>query len=109
MIDIMPEPRKSAAFVVLPEFVVKPDCIDAFLALAHDDASHSLADEPGCQQFDIVQMEGAPCHVLFYEVYNSRAAFDAHLRTPHLSRFREGFPALVIEERTVRFASRRHG
>ncbi len=105
----MSQPGKSAAFVVIPEFVVKPDCLDAFLALARDDACHSLADEPGCRQFDVVQMEGAPHHVLFYEVYDSRAAFDIHLQTPHLARFREGFPALVVEERPVRFARRHHG
>jgi quinol monooxygenase YgiN len=105
----MSHPGRSAAFVVIPEFVVKPDCIDAFLALAQEDASRSLADEPGCRQFDIVQMEGAPLHVLFYEVYDSRAAFDDHLKTSHLARFREGFPALVLEERPVRFANRRHG
>ena len=56
----MSQPGKPAAFVVIPEFVVKPDCIDAFLALAQDDASHSVADEAGCRQFDVVQMEGAP-------------------------------------------------
>jgi len=106
---VMSEPGKPTAFVVIPEFVVKPDCIDAFLALAQDDASHSLADEPGCQQFDVVQIEGAPHHILFYEVYDSRAAFDAHLQTPHLARFRESFPALVAEERPVRFAGRHHG
>jgi quinol monooxygenase YgiN len=105
----MSRPGKPAAFVVIAEFVVKPGCIDAFLALAQDDASHSVADEPGCRQFDVVQVEEAPLRVLFYEVYDSRAAFDAHLRTPHLARFREGFPALVLEERPVRFASRHHG
>ena len=105
----MSEPAKPAAFVVIPEFVVKPDCLDAFLALAQDDASHSLADEPGCRQFDVVQMDGVPHHVLFYEVYDSRAAFDAHLQTPHLARFREAFPALVVEERPVRFAYRHDG
>ncbi len=104
----MSQPEKPACFVVIPEFVVKPNCIDAFLALALDDASHSLADEPGCRQFDVVQLEGAPHHVLFYEVYDSRAAFEAHLQTPHLVRFQEGFPALA-EERSVRFASRHHG
>jgi quinol monooxygenase YgiN len=105
----MSQPRAQALFVVIPEFVVRPECIDAFLALAQDDARRSVADEPGCRQFDIVQIEGAPLHVLFYEVYDSRAAFDAHLQTPHLARFREGFPALVLEERPVRFASRYHG
>jgi quinol monooxygenase YgiN len=102
-------PGKPAAFVVIPEFVVKPDCIDAFLALAQDDASHSVADEPGCRQFDVVQMEEGPRHVLFYEVYDIRAAFEAHLQTPHLARFREGFSALVLEEHPIRFASRHHG
>ena len=105
----MSQPADPAAFVVIPEFVIKPDCIEAFLALAQDDASHSVADEPGCRQFDIVQMEGAPHQVLFYEVYDSRAAFEAHLRTPHLARFREGFSALVLEERPVRFAGLRPG
>jgi hypothetical protein len=56
----MSQSGKPAAFVVIPEFVVKPDRIDAFLALAQDDASHSVTDEPGCRQFDVVQMEGAP-------------------------------------------------
>ena len=83
--------------------------IDAFLALAQDDGSHSVADEPGCRQLDVVQMEEALLHVLFYEVYDSRAAFDTHLQTPHLARFREGFPALGLEERHIRFASRHHG
>ena len=105
----MPQRGKPAAFVVIPEFVVKPDCIGTFLALAREDANRSLADEPGCRQFDIAQTEEAPHHVLFHEVYGSRAAFEAHLRTPHLARFREGFPALVSEERPVRFASLRHG
>ncbi len=100
---------EPAAFVVIPEFVVRPGCIDAFAALAQEDASRSLADEPGCRRFEIVQMDGALLQALLYEVHESRAAFESHLRTPHLARFREGFPALVLEERPVRFASRRHG
>ncbi len=64
----------------------------------------SVADEPGCRQFDIVQLEATSNAVLFYEVYDNRAAFDAHLETPHLGRFRAGFPALIVAERPVRFA-----
>jgi quinol monooxygenase YgiN len=106
----MSQPGRPAAFVVIPEFVVKPDCIDAFLALVRDDAGRSVADEPGCRQFDVTQLEEAPPHVLSHEeVYDSRAAFGGRLQTPHLARFREGFPALVLEERPVRLASRHHG
>lgn len=98
----------SEPFVVIAEFRVKPGAMDAFLAAAQDDASHSLADEPGCRQFDVVRPEGEGDAVLFYEVYDSRAAFDAHLETPHLARFRDAFPALIVEERPVRFGARRH-
>ncbi|MFC7478449.1 putative quinol monooxygenase [Dankookia sp. GCM10030260] len=98
-----------SGFVVIAEFVVRPGCVDAFLALAQDDARHSVADEPGCRQFDVVVPETEPGHVVFYEVYDDRAAFDAHLETAHLARFRAGFPALIVEERPVRFAARHHG
>ncbi|SIR00072.1 Quinol monooxygenase YgiN [Rhizobium sp. RU33A] len=96
------------SFVVIAEFQVKPGMMTAFLDAARDDASHSLADEPGCRQFDVICPKGSDDTVVFYEVYDSRAAFDAHLETPHLARFREVFPSLIVEERPVRFADRLH-
>ncbi|TNC07693.1 antibiotic biosynthesis monooxygenase [Methylobacterium terricola] len=99
-------PSSSRPFVVIAEFRVKPGSLDAFLALAHDDARSSVADEPGCRAFDVAVSESDPQAVVFYEVYDDRAAFDAHLETPHLARFRDGFPALIAEERPVRFLAR---
>lgn len=93
-----------SCFVVLAEFQVKPGCLEAFLALAREDASHSVRDEPGCRRFDVTVLEGGQDRVLFYEIYDDRAAFDAHLTTPHLARFRAGFPALA-EQLPVRFAT----
>lgn len=93
-----------SGFVVLAEFQVKPGCLDAFLALAREDARQSLLTEPGCRRFDVAVAEGEDGYVIFYEVYDDRAAFDAHLGTPHLARFREGYPALA-EQLPVRFAS----
>lgn len=95
-------------FVVIAEFQVKPGMMPAFLKAALDDARHSVADESGCRQFDVIGPEEAEDRVVFYEVYDSRAAFDAHLDTPHLARFREVFPSLIVEERPVRFARRHH-
>jgi quinol monooxygenase YgiN len=46
--------------------------------------------------------------VVFYEVYDSRAVFEAHLETPHLARLRDAFPPLIVEEKPVRFAERLH-
>jgi len=96
------------AFAVIAEFRVKPDQLDAFLKAAQDDAQQSVKDEPGCRQFDVICPEGAIDTVVFYEVYDSRADFDAHLDTPHLERFRKTFPPLIVEERPVRFATRQY-
>jgi quinol monooxygenase YgiN len=46
------------AFVVIAEFRVRPEKLADFLEAARDDAAHSVADEPGCRQFDVVQPEG---------------------------------------------------
>ena len=100
--------KQQQAYVVIAEFRVKPGAMAAFLAAAEDDARHSVADEPGCRQFDVVRQDGEGDTVVFYEVYDDRAAFDAHLGTPHLARFREAFPPLVVEQRPVRFGKRTH-
>lgn len=99
---------KLEAFVVIAEFRIRPERLAEFLEAARDDAQHSLADEPGCRQFDVVQPEGEDDAVVFYEVYDSREAFDAHLQTPHLKRFQTAFPPLILEERPVRFLQRRY-
>jgi len=99
---------KSEAFVVIAEFEVKPDHLAAFLDLAMEDARLSVSNEPGCRQFDVVVPSNGAPSVVFYEVYEDRSAFDAHLQTPHLARFRAGFPALISAECPVRFARRLH-
>ena len=99
---------RTALFAVIAQFDVKPGKREAFLAIARDDALHSVADEPGCLQFDICTSDDDPDLVTFYEVYRSREAFDAHLETPHLDRFRQAFPALIEIERPVRFLSCDH-
>ncbi|OKH86898.1 putative quinol monooxygenase [Thalassospira sp. TSL5-1] len=93
------------SFVVLPEFVVEAENLDAFLKAARDDAEASMTNEKGCQQFDvIVDIETTPIRVMFYEVYDDRAAFDRHLQTPHLAHFRAALH--LVQEGPVRFFDR---
>lgn len=94
----------ARAFVVIAEFEVKSARMADFLALAHDDAHHSVTDERGCRQFEVVVFPDST-RVLFYEVYDDRAAFDRHLESVHLARFRAGFPACIERELPVRFGN----
>lgn len=93
------------SYVVLPSFAVSDENLDAFLAAARADAEQSVANEPGCLQFDVfIDREARPATVMFYEVYVDRAAFDAHLATPHLTAFRDSLH--LCEEGPVQFFDR---
>ena len=95
-------------FVIIAEFEVKPDKLEQFLDLARTDASHSVEREPGCRQFDVTLDREQPNRVVLYEIYDDEAAFDAHLKTPHLAAFRAGIESLIVS-RQVRRLTRVHG
>jgi quinol monooxygenase YgiN len=98
----------SRPFVVIAEFRVRPGALAAFLDLAHDDARSSVAHEPGCRAFDVAVSESDPLAVVFYEVYDDRAAFDTHLTMPHFQPFSEALERLNVQRIAVRFFTRQH-
>jgi quinol monooxygenase YgiN len=70
-----------------------------FIGHSLEDARHSMANEPGCQQFDVDVAAGGSPTAIFYEVYDDRAAFEAHLQTPHFFRWRDATQAWVTGSR----------
>ena len=88
--------------MAIAEFDVKAESLDDFTALAHRFARECLDSEPGCRQFDVVRLESTPRGVLFYEAYDDAAAFEAHVGSPHLARFKAAFPQLITGERPLR-------
>lgn len=86
-------------YAVAVTFKLKPDCCKAFLPLMQENARTSLAVEPGCQQFDICLDEVAET-VFLYEIYDDRAAFDAHLESAHFKSF-DGATKDMVAEKVV--------
>ena len=70
-------------------------------------ARNSLANEEGCQVFDVCRSEETPDEVFLYEVYNDRAAFEVHLASDHYRQFDNAVSELVAEKR-VNFFHRAH-
>ncbi|WP_423824085.1 putative quinol monooxygenase [Salinisphaera sp. SPP-AMP-43] len=90
-------------FIVIAEFQVKPDELDRFLELAHEDARQSLTHEADCHQFDVLAPIGQDNTVILHEAYTDRGAFDTHTRMPHYQPFKDGTTPLLAADPVVRF------
>jgi D-3-phosphoglycerate dehydrogenase / 2-oxoglutarate reductase len=98
----------SEGYVVLAEFQVKPDRLDEFLDVISRHAEISLAEEPGCLQFDVVRDGEDPRRVFLYEVYADEAAFQAHRGMPHMARTGEAIGPLIEDRRITTHNRVRH-
>jgi len=83
--------------VLLVDLEIAPGSMAGFLALAAEHARITLAEEPGCLVFDVVQEDAT--RVVLYEVYRDRAAVEAHAARPQLARFKEQTAAMVTGRR----------
>ena len=79
----------AGTHVVIAELELKPEQMEAFVALARAFAAECLAREPGCRQFQVVRLATSPHHVLFFETYDDEAAFKAPIRDKYE---KEGHP-----------------
>jgi quinol monooxygenase YgiN len=76
--------------------------VERFLPLAFANAAASRGGESGCRQFDVLVDPDRPERLLYYEVYDSAAAFEAHQQTAHFKHYVEhAVPMLAQRERTI--------
>ena len=73
-----------ARFVITVDFYLHAGTLEPFLILIKENARTSLAEEPGCDRFDVLIEKNSPNHIVLYEIYKDRAAFDFHLKSPHI-------------------------
>jgi quinol monooxygenase YgiN len=90
-----------SGYVVLVDFRLEVGKRAAFRELVDANARASVRDEPGCRRFDVVEPVGVKDGVLLYEIYDNRAAFEAHLRTEHFARFDAASAGLVVSKSVV--------
>jgi len=73
-------------YVVTVVFQPKPEHAKAFRDEMLANAKVSRETEPGCRQFDVC-VEADAGRVFLYELYDDRAAFEAHLASAHFKAF----------------------
>jgi (4S)-4-hydroxy-5-phosphonooxypentane-2,3-dione isomerase len=96
-------PSDVARFVVTVSFHIRPGRRADFLPLVRENAAATLAAEPGCLQFDVLQPEGSEDAVFLYEIYQDAAAFDAHLTQPHFLTFDQAVRDMVAGKFVSRY------
>lgn len=92
----------AGAHGVIAELALRPERLDAFVALASAFAAECLACEPGCRQFQVLRLASPPQGVLFFEAYDDAAAFEAHRASGHLARFQAAFQGWLTAEQPFR-------
>jgi quinol monooxygenase YgiN len=74
---------------IVVEFTPKPGCYDAFFAHISEHARATLAEEPGCERFDVMHAldESGAANgktVMLVEVYTDMDAVVAHRANPRM-------------------------
>jgi quinol monooxygenase YgiN len=95
-------------YVVIVDFRIKPERLAEFMPLMLENARASLETEPGCRVFDVCVDPKDKTSVFLYEVYDDRAAFDAHLAAAHFKRF-DSAVAPMVASKAVRLLERLTG
>lgn len=80
--------QTAKRFAITVVFDLVEGGYDEFHRLVCLNAARSVAEEPGCYRFDVLNPDaGSGRQILLYEIYADRAAFDHHLQTSHYAEF----------------------
>jgi (4S)-4-hydroxy-5-phosphonooxypentane-2,3-dione isomerase len=77
---------------------VKPDSVDAFIALTRVNSAASL-QEPGIARFDLIQQQDDPCRFILVEAYKTAEAPALHKQTAHYAAWRDGVADMMASPR----------
>ena len=81
--------------VIAVAFEAKPDKVEEFKALITEHARRSLAEEPGCRQFDVAQDPKDPKKFRLWEVYDDEKAIEFHRGTARMAENGKKIPELI--------------
>jgi (4S)-4-hydroxy-5-phosphonooxypentane-2,3-dione isomerase len=95
-------------YVVTVLFELNSDVKEQFLPFMVENARRSLAEETGCQVFDVCTDPNNHRAIFLYEVYDDRAAFETHLASQNFRSFDQA-TASMIATKKVRLFSRMNG
>ena len=73
-----------------------------YIARAGQHREAVLANEPGCQRFDVVVPDETEDMVMLYEIYTDEQAFKTHTETPYMKQYREDTAPMITQRKITR-------
>jgi (4S)-4-hydroxy-5-phosphonooxypentane-2,3-dione isomerase len=89
------------AYVIIVDFRINKGTKPEFRRLIDVNARDSCRKEPGCRRFDVLEFPDDADRILLYEIYDDRAAFDFHVKSPHFQLFNKATAPLVREKKVL--------
>ena len=87
--------------VRIAELEIDPAELAAYRVLLAEEIEASVEREPGVLMLHAVAERERPERIRILEVYASREAYEAHLKTPHFLKYKEGTADMVKALRLV--------
>ena len=91
-----PAPSKPQK-VRLSRIVVDSTQLASYKALLKEEIEASIRKEPGVLTLYAVFERKRPNHLTILEMYATEAAYQAHVKTPHFLKYKQGTLAMVQE------------
>ena len=76
----------------------------AFRRLVDENARTSVASEPGCRRFDVLEPAAEKDRIVLYEIYDDRNAFEAQLKTAHFAAFDAASAPLAVAKTVTTYS-----
>jgi quinol monooxygenase YgiN len=92
--EVVPNPEGLMVRIAVLE--IDPAQLDAYKAILREEQEASVRLEPGVLMLHSVQFANDPTQIRLLEVYASRAAYEAHIKSPHFVKYK------ISTERMVR-------
>lgn len=84
------EPMAADGIVRLSKIEVLPEYLAEYTKYATEVGEVSLRTEPGVLTMYAVGEKENPCRITILETYASRAAYEAHIRSAHFLKYKQG-------------------
>lgn len=88
-------PDVAPPMVRIAELEVDPAQIEAYKTFLAEEQEASVRLEPGVLMLHSVAITDQPTHIRLLEVYASRSAYEAHIKSPHFVKYKVSTEKMV--------------